>query len=150
MCAPWGATLEMSKEIISVKVEHTLCSQSTYFLSPPPPHYDPDFMFQPRGHHEILKRGRQVYIFLPYLEFYRGGYHFKIWMMIYKKGTVLDSVFLVTMVVRLTRQKTSFNKEKREKSKKVEYSRINLLTLYQWLWILFMAIEDNWTQNSSQ
>ena len=55
-------------------------------------------------------------------------------MMIYKKGTVSDSVFfLVTMVVRLTRQKTSFNKEKREKSKKVEYSRIKLLTLYQWL-----------------
>ena len=60
MCTPWGATLEMSKEIISVKVEHTLCSQSTRFLSPPPPHYDPDFMFQPRGHHEILKRGRSV------------------------------------------------------------------------------------------
>ena len=54
-------------------------------------------------------------------------------MMIYKKGTVSDSVFLATMVVRLTRQKASFNKEKREKSKTVEYSRINLLTLYQWL-----------------
>ena len=31
-------------------------------LSPPPPHYDPDFRFQPRGCHEILKRGREVYI----------------------------------------------------------------------------------------
>ena len=54
-------------------------------------------------------------------------------MMIYKKERFWILFFLVTMVVRLTRQKTSFNKEKREKSKKVEYSRINLLTLYQWL-----------------
>ena len=30
--------------------------------TPTPPHYDPDFKFQPRGHHEVLKRVRQIYI----------------------------------------------------------------------------------------
>ena len=30
--------------------------------TPPPPHYDPDFRFQPRRRHEALKRGRQVCI----------------------------------------------------------------------------------------
>ena len=33
-----------------------------YFLPPLPPHYDPDFKFQPRGRHEVLKHGRQIYI----------------------------------------------------------------------------------------
>ena len=30
--------------------------------TPLPPHYDPDFRFQPRRRHEVLKRGRQVCI----------------------------------------------------------------------------------------
>ena len=30
--------------------------------TPTPPHYDPDFKFQPRGRHGVLKHGRQVYI----------------------------------------------------------------------------------------
>ena len=30
--------------------------------TPPPPHYDPDFRFQPRGRHEVFKHGRQVCI----------------------------------------------------------------------------------------
>ena len=30
--------------------------------TPTPPHYDPDFKFQPMGRHEVLKHGRQVYI----------------------------------------------------------------------------------------
>ena len=33
-----------------------------YFLPPSPPHYDPDFKFQPRGLHDVLKHGRQIYI----------------------------------------------------------------------------------------